>query len=99
MFTADQIEEIVNKITDLKKNTPKEEIDKMSDFDEFKKENRMLYETLFSEEMNFDIFKQMMKMKRKLEAGEDPYSVDVKFGQYMAEQYIDPITKKLNKQE
>ena len=40
------------------------------------------------------IFKQMMKMKRELESGKDQYSVDVKFGQYMADKYIDPVINK-----
>ena len=41
--------------------------------------------------MDISIFKQMMKMKRKLENGEEQYSVDVKFGKFMAENYIDPV--------
>ena len=99
MFTADQIEEIVAKINVLQKTKSKEEIDKLPEFEEFRTTNRIFYETLFSDQMNHDVFKQMMKMKRKLENGEDQYSVDVKFGQYMAEQYLDPVTKKLKKQE
>ena len=47
--------------------------------------------------MENSIFKEMMKMKRKLESGEDQYSVDVKFGKYMGSIYLDPIAKKLNK--
>ena len=40
---------------------------------------------------NVSIYKNMMKMKRKLEGGEDQYSVDVKFGEFMAEKYLKPI--------
>jgi hypothetical protein len=36
----------------------------------------------------------MMKRKREIEAGKDQYSVDVKFGKFMAEKYIDPVIKK-----
>jgi hypothetical protein len=43
------------------------------------------------------IFKEMMKMKRRLESGEDQYSVDVKFGQFMADKYLKPIVEKLDK--
>lgn len=95
MFTADQIEDFVKRLNELKLTKSKDFIDNLSEFDDFKKENRMLYETIFSDEMNNEIFKQMMKMKRKLESGEDQYSVDVKFGKYMAEKYLDPVTNKL----
>jgi hypothetical protein len=55
----------------------------------------MLYEMVFSKEgVNDMVFKEMMKMKRRLEAGEDQYSVDVRFGQFMAKEYIDPVIKK-----
>ena len=50
----------------------------------------MFFELILSEdnvEKNV-IFKQMMKMKRELEGGKDQYSVDVKFGQYMADKYL-----------
>ena len=55
----------------------------------------MLYEMTLSDEMDLNIFKQMMSMKRKIEFGEDQYSVDVKVGQMMAEKYLDPIVKNL----
>ena len=45
--------------------------------------------------MNNEIFKRMMTLKRKLEDGEDSYGVDVKFGQYMAEKYVDPLVKSI----
>jgi hypothetical protein len=35
-----------------------------------------------------------MKRKRELESGKDQYSVDVKFGQYMADKYINPVINK-----
>jgi hypothetical protein len=37
---------------------------------------------------------EMMKRKRELESGKDQYSVDVKFGQYMADKYINPVINK-----
>ena len=38
-------------------------------------------------------------MKRKLEGGEDPYSVDVKFGEYMADKYIAPVVSQTKKKD
>ena len=93
---SDQIESIVNKLLSLKKEKSFTEIDSMNDFEEFKKNNKLLYETVLSDDMNIPIFKQMMKMKRKLEDGEDQYSVDVKFGKFMAEKFIDPIVNNPN---
>jgi hypothetical protein len=94
-FTASQIEEIVNEIELLKANFTHEEISKMEKFNEFKTQNKILYEMVCSEEgVNKNIFNEMMKMKRRLESGEDQYSVDVKFGRFMAHQYIDPVIKK-----
>jgi hypothetical protein len=91
-MNADQIEQIVNEITELKKTKTKEELDTI--YTEFRTKNKLLYETVLSGEMDNFVFKQMMSMKRKLEAGEDQYSVDVKFGQFMSERYIDPVIKK-----
>jgi hypothetical protein len=88
---SDEIEIIVNKLLLLKKEKSIAEINELTEFDTFKKENKLLYETVLSDNMDLPIFKQMMKMKRKLEDGEDQYSVDVKFGKYMAEKFIDPI--------
>jgi hypothetical protein len=48
-----------------------------------------------SDDMDLTIFKQLMSMKRKLEEGEEQYSVDVKVGQMMAEKYLDPVLSKL----
>ena len=95
---SDEIELIVNKLLLLKKVKSISEINELSEFDTFKKENKLLYETVLSDSMDISIFKHMMKMKRKLEDGEDQYSVDVKFGKYMAEKYIDPIINDPNTQ-
>ena len=68
----------------------------MPEYESFRKSNRMFYEMILSDPniLNSEILAQMLKMKRKLESGEDQYSVDVKFGQYMANKYIDPVIKK-----
>lgn len=95
-FTADQIEEIVSKLIKLKETHTSEEINRLEEYNDFKTKNRMFYEMIVSEEgLDQVIFKEMMKMKRRLEAGEDQYSVDVKFGQFMATKYIDPVTQNL----
>ena len=97
VFTADQIEEIVNKIIIFKKDGKTlEELNEMEEFLDFRTSNRMFYELILSDNdvSNNPIFRQMMKMKRRLESGEDQYSVDVKFGQYMADKYINPVIKK-----
>lgn len=93
-MNADQIEEIVNKLLNFKKTKNKEEIDYCSDFTEFKTTNKIFYDTILSGEFDPIIFKKMMDCKRKLENGEDKYSVDVRFGTYMSEKYIDPVIKK-----
>lgn len=94
-FTADQIEEFVNEIQLLKATFSREEINDMEKFNDFKLQNKILYEMICSEEgLNKNIFNEMLKMKRRLESGEDQYSVDVKFGRFMANQYIDPVIKK-----
>jgi hypothetical protein len=95
VYTANEIEQFVEEISELKKTATVEEINEMSKFQEFIKQNRIFYEMIVSEEgLNKTIFKEMMKMKRRLEAGEDQYSVDVRFGQFMANKYIDPVIKK-----
>jgi hypothetical protein len=94
-MNADQIEEIVEKLIILKKeNKSKEFIDSLSEFNEFKLTNKTFYQTILSGEFDPAIFKKMMNLKRKIENGEDKYSVDVKFGYYMSEKYIDPVIKK-----
>ena len=96
-YTADQIEEIILRLSKLKEKFTVEEINKMEEFSDFKTKNRVFYETVLTGNMEVPIFKEMMKMKRRLEAGEDQYSVDVRFGQFMANRYIDPVIK--NKKE
>jgi len=92
---ASEIEAIVDKLLELKKTTPREVIDTLPEFSDFKTGNRHFYEMVLNE-IPFDvsIYKQMMSMKRKLEEGEDQYSVDVKFGEFMAEKYINPFISK-----
>jgi len=94
-MNADEIEKIVAKLMKLKQTLSKEQIDLDPEFNLFKEKNRMFYETILTDQMNMEIFKRMMVLKRKLEAGEDPYGVDVKFGQYMAEKYVDPLVKSI----
>jgi len=97
-YTADQIEQIVEKISKLKEDHSIEEINSMEEFSDFKTKNRMFYEMIVSVDgMDPVIFEEMMKMKRRLENGEDQYSVDVKFGKYMASKYIDPIKSSFKK--
>jgi hypothetical protein len=96
LFTADQVEEIVEKLITLKQSHTPEQINQLDEFTAFRTQNRMFYEMILSPEgLNKPIFQEMMKMKRRLEAGEDQYSVDVRFGQFMAKKYIDPVTKKI----
>lgn len=92
---ASEIERIVNSLIKLKETKNKEFIDNLEEYLEFRTNNKLLYETVLSSDMDMSIFKKMMSMKRKLEDGDDQYSVDVKFGQYMADKYLDPLVKKL----
>ena len=95
-FTADQIEEIVGKLSKLKETHTLEQINELEEYTDFRTKNRIFYEMILSPEgMDVPIFKEMMKMKRRLESGEDQYSVDVKFGKFMAAKYIDPVAKNL----
>jgi len=91
-MNADEIERIVAELSLLKDSLSKEELD--NKFLDFRTKNRMFYETILNGQFEPEIFKEMMKMKRKLEKGEDQYSVDVKFGQFMADRYIAPALKK-----
>lgn len=91
-MNADAIEQIVSSLIYLKDHKSKEDLDLL--YLDFRTKNRVLYETILKGEFDPIIFKQMMKMKRCIERGEDQYSVDVKFGTYMAEKYIDPVLKK-----
>ena len=92
MLSADEIEEIVNKILKLKDQVDRKILDEV--FLEFRTTNRVFYETIVEGQFNQEIFKEMMKRKREIETGKDQYSVDVKFGRFMAEKYIDPVVKK-----
>jgi len=91
-MNADEIECIVAELILLKDTLSKEELDVK--YTDFRTKNRMFYETILNGQFEPEIFKEMMKMKRKLENGEDQYSVDVKFGQYMTDKYITPALKK-----
>jgi hypothetical protein len=96
VFTANDIEKITAKIIQLKKTHTDLEITEMSEFLEFRTNNRMFFELILSDNdiQKNVIFKQMLKMKRELESGKDQYSVDVKFGQFMADKYINPVINK-----
>jgi hypothetical protein len=91
-MNADEIERIVAELTLLKDTLSREELD--NKFLDFRTKNRMFYETILNGQFEPEIFKEMMKMKRKLEKGEDQYSVDVKFGQFMTDKYIAPVINK-----
>ena len=94
-FTADDIEKYVEEINTLKTKHTIEEINNMEEFKEFKLQNRIFFEMILSKEgLDTVIFKEMMKMKRRIESGEDQYSVDVRFGRFMANRYIDPVINK-----
>lgn len=83
---ADEIEAIVAQL--LQERSKKDRVVLDEEFKEFRLSNKMFYETILNGEFNEEIFKQMMAMKRRLEKGEDPYQVDVRFGQFMADKYI-----------
>jgi hypothetical protein len=99
VFSADEIERIVYELSDLRKVASREQIDANEEYTNFRTSNRIFYEMIICGDIetpeNKTIFKEMLKMKRKLEAGEDQYSVDTKLGQFMAKKYIDPVTEKL----
>ena len=88
---ADDIEKVVHRLLDLKGKYSPDVINNLSEFNEFKGANKELYEMVLSDQMDLVVFKKMMAMKRRLESGEDQYSVDVKFGKFMAEKYIEPV--------
>jgi hypothetical protein len=91
-MSADQIEKLVSELLLLKDKKSKEELDEQ--FLEFRTKNRMFYETILNGQFDHVIFKEMMKRKRELESGKEQYSVDVKFGQFMADKYINPVINK-----
>jgi hypothetical protein len=92
-LSTDDIETMVYNILDSKANGTFDE----KEFILLKTELPSLYEMVISEDMDLNIFKHFIKMKRKLDSGEDSYKVDVKVGEFMAERYIDPVVKKLKK--
>jgi hypothetical protein len=93
---ADEIEEIVNQLNELIKIKSVDEVNQMTEFDDFKKgAGKLLYEMCVTKTFDATIFKEMMKMKRRLEAGEDQYSVDVCFGKFMADKFVDPVVSKI----
>jgi hypothetical protein len=95
VYTADEIETFVKELSELKGKITIEEINSMEKFNDFKSQNRIFYEMILSKDgVDNTIFKEMMKMKRRLEKGEDQYSVDVRFGNFMANKYIDPVINK-----
>ncbi len=89
---ADEIERIVESLLELKQTLSREQLDEV--FLDFRTQNRVFYETILNGEFQPEIFKEMMKRKRELESGKSQYAVDVKFGQFMAEKYLDPVIKK-----
>jgi hypothetical protein len=93
-LSADEIEKTVSELLELKDTLSKDELD--TRFLEFRTKNRMFYETILEGQFDKKIFKEMMKRKREIESGKDQYSVDVKFGQFMADKYIAPALKKGN---
>ena len=92
---ANEIEKVVNQLFELSKELTRTEIDLLPEFDEFKTQNKLFYEVIFSPDFNLPIFKEMMKMKRRLEDGEDQYSVDTRFGKFMSDIYLEPVVSKL----
>jgi hypothetical protein len=92
-ISADEIEAIVANILELKEMVSRKELDNR--FLDFRTKNRIFYETLLNGQFQPEIFKEMMKRKRELESGKDQYSVDVKFGEYMAEKYLAPALKNI----
>jgi hypothetical protein len=99
MIKAEEIEKIVNELLELKKTKTRLEIDLLPEYSTFRESQKMFYNVVLSEEMDLGIFNQMMAMKRRVEGGEDQYSVDVRFGKFMAEKYIDPLVSSPRKQD
>ena len=93
-MNADDIEKIVKELLLAKNVFSREELDKK--YILFRTGNRMFYETILNGEFDSIIFEQMMKAKRKLELGQDQFSVDKEFGQFMADRYVTPALKKAN---
>ena len=93
-MNSDEIETIVDKLLVLRNKFTVMEIEAMPEFLPFRTKNKLFFETIMAGGHNPEIFKRMMLMKRKLESGATQYEVDVKFGKFMAEKYVDPLIKK-----
>ncbi len=89
---ADDIEKIVAEILSFKNIFPRSKLDNL--YLDFRTKNRMFYEMIMDNQFDTEIFKEMMKAKRKLEAGQDQYSVDTQFGKFMADKFITPALEK-----
>ena len=92
---ADDIEKIVAEILSFKNIFPRSKLDDL--YLDFRTKNRMFYEMIMDNQFDTEIFKEMMKAKRKLEAGQDQYSVDTQFGKFMADKFITPALEKKEK--
>ena len=90
-MNAAEIEKIVSELLEVKDRLTRQELDTI--YYEFRTRHRVFYETILNGEFEPVIFKEMMKRKRELESGREQYAIDVKFGQFMAEKYIDPVIK------
>ena len=90
-----EIEQVVNSLLKLKaEGKSKDFIDSLSEFKDFRTNNKTFYDTILAEDFDQEIFKKMISLKRKVEEGGDSYEADVKFGKFMAEKFIDPVIKK-----
>lgn len=90
-----EIEQVVNSLLKLKaEGKSKDFIDSLSEFKDFRKNNKTFYDMILAEDFDQEIFKKMISLKRKVEEGGDSYEADVKFGKFMAEKFIDPVIKK-----
>ena len=98
MISSDEIEKITYMILELKKTKSNEQfeiiVEKIPEISEFKKNNKLLYKTILEDDFNMEIFKEMTQMKRRLEQGDDQYSVDVNFGKFMADKFVNPVVNK-----
>ena len=94
---ADDIEKIVNELLSFKNIFSREKLDIL--YFDFRTKNRMFYETIMNDEFDPDIFAEMMKAKRKLEAGQSQYSVVQSFGQFIADRYVTPALERAEQEK